>query len=492
MGPEARVAMGALARVLGDRDAKVRSEAAHVLEQMKPDPGEIDAALAQVLRGADRLGRGDLSRRRRLPPTTRPSLEKRLALARRLPLNDSWSETGVFLYPPRWSWGVIPPERIQRAWEFAAQASPSGMGPDRFGLYVHVPAELGRPGAEIPRRISRLYLRCLQTEAELLGLPQGLAFRTLYLGSGGSGTLSLLPIGVLERMFQWLRGRFHLEHLRQVVAEADPLHLTSEKATLLAEQGTDRLTMKLPWLGDPATASRSSNHFKRAFMACRASGIRHIDIELVAGLEGPDPAASARAFELIARMKPDSVHVRLWQAHLAGRSEWMRLADKRLGPRALQLLEEKRGSGNLQLRHSSERSGSVLGLGFGAVGHIRARLAYAKGGSLAGYLKSLSQGHLPQFVGISMSPTREMRAHIIRSLEEVGRIELGAFQQAFGRDPEAIFSQEIEWLLERGFLERREGLLQIPAVHRREAAALSHLFYEPDVLRRCAEMTGMA
>ncbi|MBI5208694.1 MAG: tetratricopeptide repeat protein [Elusimicrobia bacterium] len=344
----------------------------------------------------------------------------------------AWEGWGV-CYPPRCLWARLDGRIVRRAWAASVGAVPA----ERLGLYVHLPAEVLRlPLSGVPAR-ARLYSACLGKEAGLLGLPGPAGFETVFIGSGGAGVLSSFPPLEASRLLALLRRVFRLGSLAQMTVELDSQGVSRDLVGALVGQGVDRVTLPLAPGQEPGEHARRLRRLAEACDLCRAGGVRSIDVDLASwAVRWKDAGSYERDAVFVSRLKTDSVE-------LAGSA----------GPGGSRF--DDPGAGNLQLRRASQRRGSVVGLGWGAVSRVRGRLVYAAGGDLVAYLKRLARGRRPPYEGCRVGQEQEMRAYVLGFLESEGGVDRSSFHDCFGVFPEQAFPEEFGRLVKEGRLVRR-------------------------------------
>lgn len=368
-----------------------------------------------------------------------------------------WTREGVFLYPPRRFWDSVKPSAVAAAWKgFKASSA------DRPGLYVHFPAELAALAEFYAPRKSHPYLDCLEREAELLKLPKKLPVKTLYLGAGGTGAMTHLPEKGIERLMKWLKFRFGLKSLEQAIAEVDASAMNEEKARLLARGGIDRVTTFLPH-------AQRRKAFSEGVRLCRKEGIRYLSIDVA----GSSPVLAEEDVEFALSLKPDSVH-------LYGPEEGLEGLRKRIAA----VCPGSSAANNLQLFHATEFNASIVGLGWGAVSHLRGRLLYAPADSCFKHVDALLRDRKPGYAGARLNAEAEMRTHVIRSLEDNGGIDRTTFKAAFGREPEKVFPKEFSSLIEEKRIARKEGRFAVVSTKEEGRYICSVRFYGATILRR--------
>ncbi|MBI5210181.1 MAG: hypothetical protein HY927_09455 [Elusimicrobia bacterium] len=372
-----------------------------------------------------------------------------------------WTAAGVFVFPPRSLWRRLSTATVSAGWrglrggprvrDAAWGGSPRGRASrsssgealtvrDPLGLYVHVPAELDALKEYFILQRRHPFLEALEREAAALDLPAGLPLRTLYIGGAGAGALSSLEADEIAELLAWLRRRFGPE-VEQAAVEADASRLDAAKAAALARGGVDRVVALFPPGRGGAVARARRSAFYDGLAACRAAGIKHLCVDIPMGDGVVQPAERRLEADRAMALGADSVLVSGASATARG------VAAGRLDA----------ADGNLQLQHSWIYNASILGLGWGAVSHVRSRLVYGPGRDCFSHVRALLRGRPPSYEGARLSVDRERRAHIIRSLEDTGRVDAEAFRQAFGRRPEDVYPRLFGLLRREGGLVESEG-----------------------------------
>lgn len=360
-----------------------------------------------------------------------------------------WTSENAFVYPPRCLWRPLESGLVSREWARAAEGRSSR---DPLGLYVHLPADACAAASR-----ASAYLDCLRREAEALALPRKLPARTLYIGSGGSGALSRLPAAGIDALLSWLRGRFKLEALEQTTVELDASALCRAGARALARNGVDRVAALVPRHDGTTASSLRRQAFAEGIRLCRDLRIRTVSLDVALNGTGRDAAAAEGDVEFALSLEPDAVCLFGEGDEETSRRLRARVEDSlRRGGR--RIVER---DNNLQLAHALRLHASVLGLGWGAVSHVRGRLVYGKSSSLERYEEVLLRGEAPALSGSRLSEADERRSLLIHHLEDTGVLDSGTFRRAFGMDPEEAFPRELRALLAGRRLSREGGLLRL-------------------------------
>ena len=167
---------------------------------------------------------------------------------------------------------------------------------DKFmaGVYVHIPfcasrcsycdffstLQLEQTGAA--------YVEAVIAEARLRRDElQGEAVRTLYLGGG---TPSQLPVPLLARLVEGLRGVFGFQDLEEFTVEANPDDVTPSWCAALPPLGVNRVSMGVQSFEDGILRligrCHTAQQAVQAVNNLRQSGIDNISVDLIYGLPG--------------------------------------------------------------------------------------------------------------------------------------------------------------------------------------------------------------
>lgn len=161
----------------------------------------------------------------------------------------------------------------------------------------------------IPDYLSRL-LRDLDEIFRVIKA-QNMKLTTIYIGGGTPTTLTAEQMGlILEKICE------HIEPstLDEFTVEAGrPDTITAEKLSVIAAHGVDRISINPQTLNDGVLQGIGRCHtvedFYRAYDLARASGIKYINADLIAGLPGDSYRSFSKSVDSIIKLRPDNLTV---------------------------------------------------------------------------------------------------------------------------------------------------------------------------------------
>lgn len=139
----------------------------------------------------------------------------------------------------------------------------------------------------------------------------GLSISTIYIGGGTPTTLSTSQ---LRKIFKKISQNVDTSTLLEFTLEAGrPDTITREKLALAKEYGVTRVSVNPQTLNDDVLREIGRNHtvkdFFRAYDLAKKSGIRDINVDLIAGLPGDDFKSFSETLDKIFELKPTNITV---------------------------------------------------------------------------------------------------------------------------------------------------------------------------------------
>jgi oxygen-independent coproporphyrinogen III oxidase len=399
-------------------------------------------------------------------------------------------------YPPFSTWT---PDAIP---DFLhALTQPASPGP--LGLYVHLPFCRQRCHycyfRVYPRKTAEdvdRYIDAVLSEHELYSRTPAFHQRPVQSVYFGGGSPTYLSVEQIQRLVGGLQERRPWDAVEECTYECEPGSVTPEKLKLLKQLGVTRVSMGFQSL-DNELLRRSGRDVKaedcvRAFLQAREAGFDEINVDLLAGLPGETESTWRRSVDQVLELTPESVTVyqlelsynsSLYSGMKAGREMtlpgWSR--KRQWAREAFRLCEEAGyvlATGYIAVRHPLWwrsvftidhfwHGADLLALGESSFGYLQG-VHYQNVDHFGDYAAALSRGELPLRRALKLNPEEQLRRELILQLK-TGSLEAGYFRTKFGVELSNQYAQALEWLGERGLLERegdafrltREGLLQV-------------------------------
>ena len=368
----------------------------------------------------------------------------------------------------------------------AAAASNGDPIPRPLSLYVHVPfchSPCFYCGCNrvITRDQARgdAYLTRLEREIALVAPLFDRDRRAVQLHFGG-GTPNFLSAAQLAEVVGAIRGQFRFADADDcdISIELDPRYCDPRDMPVLAAAGFNRASLGVQDF-DPAV-QRAVNRVQsveetRAIVdACRAAGMRSVNIDLIYGLPGQSLEGFGRTLDIVTAIHPDRLAVYSY-AHLPQLFKPQKQIDETLlldGEAKLALLQlavEKltaagyayigmdhfalpgdelaiaKSRGGLHrnfMGYTTHADSDLVGLGVSAISHVGNTFSQNPR-DLPSWEAAIDAGHLPVFRGMRLDEDDELRADLIQSLMCQGEIRVKDLQDRYAIGFAEYFSQEL-------------------------------------------------
>ena len=371
----------------------------------------------------------------------------------------------------------------------AANASNGDPIPRRLSLYVHVPfcmspcfycgrnriitRDLDRGEAYL----TRLYREIAMT-AELFDRDR----EVIQLHFGG-GTPNFLSPAQLGDSVDALRRQFHFSDStgRDISIEIDPRFVAPRDITALAAIGFNRASLGVqdfdPIVQAAVNRIQSVEQTRAVIDACRDSGFRSVNVDLIYGLPKQNAQGFARTLDTVVDARPDRIAVYSY-AHLPELFKPQRRIDAADLPSAqaklglLQLAIEKlttagyvyigmdhfalpgddlamaQQRGTLQrnfMGYTTHAETDLVGLGVSAISHIGDSFSQNQR-DLPSWQIAIDEGRLPVFRGMRLSEDDRLRADLIQRLMCQGEVPIEALTRRYDIDFDDYFADALDRL----------------------------------------------
>ena len=372
--------------------------------------------------------------------------------------------------------------------------------PRRLSLYVHVPfcfSPCFYCGCNriITRDLKRgeAYLQRLAREIDMVA-PLFEADREVIQLHLGGGTPNFLAPAQLRALVDHLASRFHFAEAgdRDISIELDPRFCKPEDMAELAAAGFNRASLGVqdfdPKVQEAVNRIQSVEETRAIVEACRAAGMRSVNIDLIYGLPSQSLEGFGRTLDVVLDIRPDRLAVYSY-AHMPHLFKPQKQIDEALllsGEEKLALLQlavEKltaagyvyigmdhfalpddelaiaQSRGGLHrnfMGYTTHADSDLVGLGVSAISHIGNSFSQNPR-DLPSWEIALDEGRLPVFRGMHLSEDDELRADLIQSLMCQGRIPVTALERRYGIDFADYFADALDALAPL----ERDGLVRV-------------------------------
>ena len=372
----------------------------------------------------------------------------------------------------------------------AAQASNGDPIPRRLSLYVHVPFCLSPCfycgcNRIITRDLSRAdaYLARLYREIDLTAALFDRDREVIQLHFGG-GTPNFLSPAQLREVVDTLRRQFPFSDSpdRDISIELDPRSISPEDVAELAAIGFNRASLGVqdfdPLVQAAVNRIQSVEQTVAVIDACRASGFRSVNVDLIYGLPKQNMEGFAHTLDTVIEVRPDRIAVygyahlpELFKAQRQIEAADLPTPEAKLG--LLQLAIEKltaAGYGYIGMDHfalpddelalaqargglhrnfmgyTTHADSDLIGLGVSAISHIGDSFSQNPR-DLVSWQSAIDDGHLPVFRGMRLSEDDQLRADLIQRLMCQGEVPIAALERRYAIDFDVYFADALERLL---------------------------------------------
>lgn len=371
----------------------------------------------------------------------------------------------------------------------AAATSNGDPIPRRLSLYVHVPFCLSPCfycgcNRIITRDLSRsdTYLARLYREIDLTAAMFDRDREVIQLHFGG-GTPNFLTPAQLREVVETLRRQFHFSDSndRDISIELDPRFISPADVHELAAIGFNRASLGVqdfdPAVQEAVNRIQSVEQTVAVIEACRASGFRSVNVDLIYGLPKQNPEGFSNTLDTVIGVRPDRIAVysyahlpEMFKAQRQINPDDMPSAETKLG--LLQLAIEKltaagyvyigmdhfalpddelaqaQARGGLHrnfMGYTTHADSDLIGLGVSAISHIGDSFSQNPR-DLISWQGAIDDGRLPVFRGMRLTEDDQLRADLIQRLMCGGEVPITALERRYAIDFEEYFADSLERL----------------------------------------------
>ncbi|MEO6365256.1 MAG: oxygen-independent coproporphyrinogen III oxidase, partial [Luteimonas sp.] len=284
----------------------------------------------------------------------------------------------------------------------------------------------------------------------------------------------------LRELVGTLRRQFHFsdEPGRDISIELDPRFIPMDDVTALAEIGFNRASLGVqdfdPLVQAAVNRIQSVGQTRAVIDACRASGFRSINVDLIYGLPKQNAEGFARTLDTVVDMRPDRIAVysyahlpELFKAQKQIDAAGLPSLDSKLGllemaieklttagyvyigmdhfalpDDELALAQARGGLHRNFMGYTTHADSDLIGLGVSAISHIGDSFSQNPR-DLHSWQVAIDEGRLPVFRGMRLSDDDCLRADLIQSLMCQGAIPVAALEGRYGIDFARYFADAL-------------------------------------------------
>jgi oxygen-independent coproporphyrinogen-3 oxidase len=299
----------------------------------------------------------------------------------------------------------------------------------------------------------------------------------------GGGTPNFLGRAQIRQLLESLRANFRLSARedRDYSIELDPRYVQPGDIDSYAELGFTRASIGVqdfdPLVQKAVNREQSVEQTLVVIDACRAQGLRSLNIDLIYGLPRQTLNGFGRTLDSVLQARPERLSI-YGYAHLpevfkaqrqidstelpdpASKLALLQLAVERLTAAGychigmdhfalpdddLALAQERGGLQRNFMGYTTHANSDLLGFGVSAISHIGASFSQNPR-ELPAWEAAIDSGRLPVWRGMELSHDDVLRADVIQQLMCQGEIDIATIEHRHGIDFDRYFERELEAL----------------------------------------------
>ncbi len=316
----------------------------------------------------------------------------------------------------------------------------------------------------------------------------------------GGGTPNFFSPAQLGRLLSHLRSRFSFaERDLECSIELDPRFIAPAEVHALAGEGFNRASLGVqdfdPAVQEAINRVQGVDETRAIVDACRASGMRSINIDLIYGLPRQERESFQRTLGTVIAMRPDRIAIygyahmpNLFKAQKQIEAEELPSPEERLA--LLQLAMNELGAagyvhigmdhfalphdelaqalehGSLQrnfMGYTTHAQTDLIGLGISAISQVGDTYSQNPR-DLVGWEAAVENGRLPVFRGMRMNADDQLRADVIQQLMCQGEVVLAPLERRHAISFRAYFEDalaRLRPLINDGLVDLRHDRIKV-------------------------------
>ncbi|MEI7685307.1 MAG: coproporphyrinogen-III oxidase family protein [Planctomycetota bacterium] len=431
--------------------------------------------------------------------------------------NESQEKTGlgnyfVANYPPFASW------KAEHVPEALAVLDRPPVPETPLGLYLHIPFCRKRCKfcyfrvyTDKNARDVDVYLDALTREVELYREKAIVGGRPLHFIYFGGGTPSFLSATQLQALFAKVQAVFPWKQAAEVTFECEPGTLQQHKLETLRQAGVTRLSLGIENFDDGILEANGRAHLSaeifRAYGWARDLAFPQINIDLIAGMLGETWDNWKECVKKTIDLSPDSVTIYQMELpfntviskelKLAGQETidpeqiagwptkraWVDYAFETMVAAGYTIssaytLVKDKARCQFVYRDALWHGADMFGTGVASFGHVGG-VHVQNLDQWEQYVGRIQEGRLPLNRALPVAPGQRLRRELMLQLK-TGRLEAAYFQQKFATDIFATFGDSFTQLQNDGFLDVKQGEVNLTRSGLLQIDRLLPTFFEPE------------
>lgn len=352
------------------------------------------------------------------------------------------------------------------------------------GIYIHIPFCVKKCAycdfvsfPDPKSAYAEPYISALIREMERCAATYGSKlFDTVFIGGG---TPSLLAPKLIERVMRALYDCFNINKAAEITIEANPGTLDGKKLETCRAVGINRLSLGLQSTHDSLLKAIGRIHsygdFEKSYSLARECGFSDINIDVMYGLPMQTVAEYRSTLDAVIKLAPEHIsayslilepNTPLYESRTKLPDEDEVYAMHRLG------IDTLKGAGYAryeisnyakpghECRHNMNYWDNGEYLGLGAAAHSAMRLGtWTRWSNIEDVWAYIDSPEDAVAERLTIGRAEEMFECMMLGLRKTGGIHEADFEQRFKTSASDVYGDAIKALCERGWLERKNGLL---------------------------------
>lgn len=288
----------------------------------------------------------------------------------------------------------------------------------------------------------------------------------------GGGTPNILPSKYLRHIINALKNNFNIDKEAQISMEANPDFFDKEKCEVIHDCGVNLVMLGIQSFSKKINEAngRSQNvlKIKNAFKLLRESGIKHINSDLLCGLNSQSKKDFIKDVKILAGLRPTQIHLNRIKP-LRGTlpadikkelMTWQKEGLEILKENGYQILDEEsaclKGIRNIQGNYIFHVDNSLLGIGSGSLSHIWGELRYQNITTPSLYVNNILSDKPAAWRNIPIDYEDEIIHYLMNTLLHGVTVSEKNIEDKFGGKGKKFFVKKAKQMEKTGYLERSE------------------------------------